>query len=149
MALPSNWDSSTISVDKNTMNAVAQSVLTSAKNINNDLSDIINALNGLPISWTGGSATLVEDFNTRWSDATTALYGTQGDPTTGILNVITSGLAQAAQNYGENEGLVTNMFNQFTSPGSGSTSQPSSKPVTDTVTDNVYHVTSVNETFEG
>jgi len=146
MALPANWDSSTISIDMNAMNAVASAVLASSTNINNDLSDIINSLSSLPVSWTGGSATLAEDFNTRWSSATTALYGTQSDPSTGILNIITSGLAQAAQNYSKTEGGVTYMFSQFASAGSPS-GAPDAQGVTDAVTDNVYHVTSVNETF--
>jgi len=147
MTLPANWDSSTVKVDMNTMGTVAQAVLTSAANINNYLTDIINSLNSLPLSWTGGSATLADEFNTRWASATTALYGTPSDPSTGILNVITSGLAQAAQNYSQNEFLVTGMFNLFGhgSPSSG----PQTQPVTDVVTDNVYHLTSVNETFGG
>jgi uncharacterized protein YukE len=146
MALPANWDSSTISIDMNAMSAVASAVLASSTNINNDLSDIINSLSSLPVSWTGGSATLAEDFNTRWSNATTALYGTQSDPSTGILNIITGGLAQAAQNYSKTEGGVTYMFSQFASTGSPS-GAPDSQGVSDAVTDNVYHVTSVNETF--
>ena len=147
MALPANWDSSTVSVDMNVMGSVAQAVLTSATNINNYLTDIINSLSGLPLSWTGGSATLADEFNTRWSSATTALYGTQSDPSTGILNVITSGLAQAAQNYSQNESVVASLFNGF--GHGGSSSGPQTQPVTDVVTDNVYHTTSVNETFGG
>jgi uncharacterized protein YukE len=145
MALPANWDSSTVSVDMNVMGSVAQAVLTSATNINNYLTDINNSLSGLPISWTGDSASLADDFNKRWSDAATALFGTQNDPSTGILNIITSGLAQAVKNYSGNEGAVAAMFNQFGSGGSsGSVNQSN---ITDQVTDNVYHTTSVNETF--
>jgi uncharacterized protein YukE len=146
MALPANWDASTISIDMNTMNEIAQSVLASSTNINNDLGDIINALSSLPISWTGGSATLADEFNTRWSKATTALYGTQGDPGSGILNIITSGLAEAANNYSQGEGAIKYMFSQFTSTGSSS-GAPSTTGVSDVVTGNVYHLTSVNETF--
>jgi hypothetical protein len=78
------------------------------------------------------------------SSATTALYGTHKDPSTGILNVITSGLAQAAQNYSNCESKVTQMFNAFSGGSSGSVNQT---PVTDQVTNNVYHTTSVDETF--
>jgi uncharacterized protein YukE len=146
MTLPGNWDSSTISVDMSTMGTVAQAVLTSATNINNYLTDIINSLNGLPLSWTGNSATLAEDFNARWSSATTELYGTPSDPSTGILNIITAGLGQAAGNYSQNEAAVTAMFKGFGQAGSSS-SGPQTQSVTDVVTDNVYHTTSVNETF--
>lgn len=154
-ALPANWDSATIKVDPNTLSSVAQAVLASSTNINNDLGDIINSLSSLPLSWTGGSATLADEFNTRWSAATTALYGTPGDASTGILNVITQGLADAAQNYEKCEGSVTAMFKAFSqaaagsSPGGGAAPDLSAQPVTDTVTDNVYHTTSVNETFGG
>jgi uncharacterized protein YukE len=154
-ALPANWDSAIISVDPNTMSSVAQAVLASSTNINNDLGGIINSLSSLPLSWTGGSAALADEFNTRWSAATTALYGPPGDPGAGILNVITQGLAEAAQNYSKGEGSVKAMFSQFSQGAAGSSAvggiapELSAQPTTDTVTNNVYHTTSVDETFGG
>src|ERR1700735_5051538 len=99
VALPANWDSGTISVDANTMSSIAQAVLASSTNINDYLGDIINSLNSLPLSWTGVSPALADEFYARWSAATTALSGTPGDPNAGILNAITPGLAEAAENY--------------------------------------------------
>jgi uncharacterized protein YukE len=155
-SLPANWDSATIKADINSLNIVALGVLNSAENINNYLSDIINSLSSLPFSWTGSSATLADEFNTKWSAATTALYGTTGAPSTGILNAIAQGLTQDAQNYGMCEGSVASMwsgaFSQSatnSSANSGVAADMSATPATDTVTDNVYHTTSVNETFGG
>jgi uncharacterized protein YukE len=159
--LPANWDSATIKADPSILSSVAQAVLASAGNINNDLGDINNSLSSLQLSWTGPSAAVANEFNTRWVNANVALYGTQGDPGAGILNVITAGLAQAATNLAEGEGGVKGMFNTFSQTGTGGASSQagtggsdpvvvvSVQPVTDTVTNNVYHTTSVDEIFGG
>jgi uncharacterized protein YukE len=147
MALPTNYDSITISVDTNTMNSVAQTVYTSSLNINSDLKDINDSLSGLAVShvWTGGSASVANDFTTRWNNAMTYLYGTPSDPSTGALNIVIAGLTMAEQNYVNNEVQLTEMFNQWTNPGSSSSGPQQN--IKDQVTNTYYHTTSVNETF--
>jgi uncharacterized protein YukE len=146
MALPANWDSSTISVDTNTMSSVAQAVITSATNINGYLNNIMDALNGIKPSWTGDSSSVADDFNTRWSNALTALFGTKSDPSTGILNILMKGLDQAAQNYIVTEGAIADMFTTFGKGDSGSGSG-GQKDIKDDPYEKYYHTTSVNETF--
>jgi hypothetical protein len=146
--LPQNWDSSKIEVDMIEMNDIAQSVLASAQNINNDLGDIANSLSGLPMAWTGPSASLADEFNTRFVNATNTLYGPQGDPGAGILNIVTNGLSAAAQNYANVEDQISGTFNQWSAAGTSASSGPPS-PVTDQVTNTYYHTTSVDEAFQG
>lgn len=143
MTLPANWDSSSITVDPSGLNSAAEAVQTSSTNIYNYLTDINNSLSNLQLSWTGESASVANEFNTRWVNAMTALYGPSTDPGKGIMNILNDGLQMAAQNYSNNESSVANMFNQFAGKGSA----PSTKPVTDQVTNTYYHTTSVNETF--
>jgi hypothetical protein len=86
------------------------------------------------------------------------LYGTQDDPSSGILNVLTGGLATDAVNYSQCEQQVYNMFNQFESAlatpstqSAGDTQSPAQQDVIDapypTTPTPYYHTTSVNETF--
>ncbi|MBY8886974.1 hypothetical protein K7472_19235 [Streptomyces sp. PTM05] len=145
MALPENWDSAVISVDPGELNTSCTVLIEATININHALSDIITSLNGLKLSWTGESSQVANDFNDRWTTACTTLFGKQGDPSSGVLNVLTSGVAQAAKNYSGNEFGVASMFDKF----AAALTQTSGKPgnVTDSVTGNpaVYHTTAVNE----
>jgi uncharacterized protein YukE len=143
--LPANWDTSTLMVSPSEVNSIYQSVNSSATDINNYLNDIIELLSGLRLSWTGTSASLADDFATRWTNAMTALWGTKADPDAGIAQVLLGALSVVASNYGENEQALTGMWNQFGSGGSSNTWN--STDITDQVTNGYYHTTSVDETF--
>jgi uncharacterized protein YukE len=142
MVPPDNYDAYTIGSAPGQMYDTATSVSASADSIAGYLGNIVSALSGLRLSWTGPSASAAQEFNDRWTAATTALYGTQGDPGSGAVNQLTDGLAMAAQNYLNNEDQVAGMFSQFASAGSGGPAG-----VQDKVTGSVYHLTSVDETF--
>jgi len=147
LAPPENYDAYTIASAPALMYDTATNVSTSAANIVSCLSNIINAVTSLRLSWTGtsaSSASLAQDFNNRWAAITTALYGTQGDPSSGAINQLMEGLALAAQNYLNNEDQVAGMFSAYSNAGSGG---PSGQSVVDQVTNGYYHTTSVNETF--
>lgn len=152
MTLPTNWDSSTVTVDPYGLNSAAEAVQTSTTNIYNYLTDINNSLGGLQLSWIGESASVADEFNTRWVDAMTALYGPSTDPGKGIMNVLNDGLKMAVQNYSNSESSVAKMFNQFNqgSPSS-SNNEPTGNFIDDwyptRVTSPNYHTTSVDEKF--
>jgi hypothetical protein len=134
-----------MSVNTGSINTIADSVNSSLTDINNYLNDIVGLLSGLTLSWTGTSASLANDFTTRWGNGMTALFGTQSDPDSGIAQVLLAGIKQVAGNYGENEQTLTGMWNQF--GGNGSSGSPNSTDITDQVTNGYYHTTSVDETF--
>lgn len=144
LAPPENYDAYTIASAPALMYDTATNVSTSAANIVSCLSNIINAVTSLRLSWTGTPGSLAQDFNNRWAAITTALYGTQGDPSSGAINQLMEGLALAAQNYLNNEDQVAGMFSAYSNAGSGG---PSGQSVVDQVTNGYYHTTSVNETF--
>ncbi|MGY5056053.1 WXG100 family type VII secretion target [Streptomyces sp. 900105755] len=151
--IPRNYNTVTLSVDPNSLNAACDQVNAAGQNIGDALADIMNSLSDLRLSWTGDAADVADDFNTRWTTVTEQLYGTQAEPSKGALNILTSGIAKAAQNYANCEGAIKTMFLNFhtgivqTNSGSASSGSP-----TDTVdqpsggADKNYHTTAVNET---
>jgi len=160
-----------MTVEMKAINDAATSISDASDHIMDTLTVINNVLNGMPVSlpWTGPSASAANDAANEWSSMMTALYGTEGDPSSGILNVLSGGLTEAAQNYASNDYAITYMFNVFwnsingnpqsyTTDSSGNlipNNPPATSPPPDNaqdVTDNAnpsdpYHSTAVNETF--
>jgi hypothetical protein len=121
------------------------------------------------LSWAGSAANAASTYNTNWTNAVQALFGTQSDPSTGALNILMSGLSSAAQNYSATEAAIANMFNTYSSafpaisastasmsvsyaPAAGTTPPAASdKAATDTASApdssgmDTIHTTSVNE----
>ncbi|MFF3561804.1 WXG100 family type VII secretion target [Streptomyces sp. NPDC002574] len=155
--IPRDYNAVTISVDPNALNSACEQVSTAAENISYALGDIMNSLSGLRLSWTGDAAEVADDFNARWTAVTLQLYGSEADPALGVINVLTGGVAKAAENYANCEGAVKAMFQQFhtqllqaNSPEWQAANPPG--PQTDTVDQasgtpyENYHTTAVNET---
>ncbi|MFG2940429.1 WXG100 family type VII secretion target [Streptomyces sp. NPDC048282] len=151
--IPKDYNAVTLSVDPNTLTAASDQLEIASQHISDALADIMNSLSELRLSWTGDAADVADDFNTRWTTVTEQLYGTKANSSKGVLNVLTSGVAAAAQNYSNCEASVQAMFWNFSSgiqqAKSGSTTsgdptdtvdQPSGTP------NENYHTTAVNET---
>lgn len=166
MGLPSNYNATVLVVRSQDMKTASGALHTACLNINNDLGDIIRHLSYLQLDWTGSqSAAEMQQWADRWTGAMTQLFGTEADPSLGILNVLASGVAGAAYNYARTESSIRLMFKQFEqalqsapgtgtwSPGSNATDAPS--PETKTSPSGgagqpesphgVYHTTAVNE----
>ncbi len=75
------------------------------------------------------------------------MFGTQQDPSMGILNTLTGGVAYAVSNYANTEAAVANMWSQFEQQllGTGGSPQDFTDTASGTPAPN-YHTTSVNET---
>jgi hypothetical protein len=90
---------------------MAESVMPEyALEVADSVNRIIDVWNGLKLGWVGGTADEAQAFNDAWSAAVSKLFGTQDDPTTGILHQIGRSVALASMNYGEAESVVTKMF---------------------------------------
>ncbi|MEU9151737.1 hypothetical protein AB0D59_14540 [Streptomyces sp. NPDC048417] len=172
-AIPRDYNAVTLSVDPNSLNAACEQVNSAAQNISYALTDIMNSLGELRLSWTGDAADVADDFNARWTAVTQEFYGTQEAEdrnnatdgayyenvpgAQGVINVLTGGIAKAAENYANCEGAVKAMFQQFhtqmvqanssewqaahpSGPPSDTVDQPSGTP------NENYHTTAVNET---
>jgi uncharacterized protein YukE len=166
-AIPANYDASSFNIDPGGLNSAAQSIQASVQDIANYLSAVNATLSNLKLSWAGSSSQAASQYNEEWNKAVQAIFGTQSDPDSGALAILTNGLASAAQNYSSNEAAIAGMFNSFasgfSSPAAPSPtaiqSAPQAKPAglqstTNDPTDlidggpeGLYNTTSVNESF--
>lgn len=169
MGIPGNYNSTVIVVRSQDMKTASEALITACVNINSYLGDIIRSLSYLQLDWTGSqSAAEMQQWADRWTDAMTQLFGTEADPSLGILNVLASGVAGAAQNYAQTESNIKFMFKHFEqalqtagtgswSPGSNATDvvsgsgtpetkmSPSGGVVQSESPHGEYHTTAVNE----
>jgi hypothetical protein len=128
MAVPGSYDNAGINIRVDP-DAIFPTATVAIPSLGGDISDSVNRIlqiwNDLKIGWVGNTAQEAQDFNDRWAASISELFGTQGDPSSGILTQITDGVALAASNYGQAEDVVTNMFNQATSSLSQNSSSDS------------------------
>ena len=148
MSVPANYDTVRLNVNPQHLHDSAGQLEANVAEINDALGDVITSLGDLKLSWTGPASDSASDFNQRWGAAMTTLFGTQDDPSQGVLNVMTDGLLGAAQNYGSNEYQIKQMYQKFNDLMNGSSSGAAANVVDapyGTPFPN-YHTTSVNET---
>jgi uncharacterized protein YukE len=167
--IPANYDSSSISVDPGGLNSCSDAITAQVQDIANYLGNINTALSNLTLSWVGQAANAASTYNTDWTNAVQALFGTQNDASTGALNILVSGLSSAAQNYSATEAAIAQTFTQYSNafpavsastasmsvsyaPAGPPPSATSTKAITDAPTDpagssgeDMFHTTSVNE----
>ncbi len=155
-AIPGNYDSVRIAVNLDELKKAAGTVTKNSTTISDLMAQIDDKLSHLALSWLGPAATDSNQATTRWTNVMTALYGTQSDPSTGILNILAGGVTAAVNNYALNDEGIGKMFWQFfnavsplTNPPSGASTPPNNtQPVKDgPPSERPYHDTSVNETF--
>jgi hypothetical protein len=102
-------------------------------------------MSNLQLSWVGQSASLAQAFQQEWNSATQTLFGTQQNPSQGVLNRLASGLQAAGSNYDGAEQWVQENFGKFVS-GIGSSS-PSSATPSSVENSSGSFVTAITETF--
>jgi len=142
MSEPSNYDSTSmvIKVDPTALWGLSQS------NLPNDADVVAFAIGNiqsiwqeLTLGWAGTTADEAQDFNTRWNTAISALFGSQTDPTSGVLSKIADAVGTASLNYAETESTITTMFTSFSSSlnsGSGTTQAPARSDNDGPITEN-------------
>ncbi len=103
---PSDYDGASVSVDPSAISDATTVIGNTATDINDQLTTIFSTLSGLELSWTGDSASVAQDFTSRWQSAADQLFGdgTATDP--GIMNTLIAGLTGAWQNYTQTEETV-------------------------------------------
>jgi len=130
MSEPSNYDSTSlvIKVDPTALWSLSQSDLPNdADVVASAIGSIQTTWQGLALGWAGTTADEAQDFNTRWNAAIAALFGTQADPSSGVLSKIADAVGTASLNYAATESTVTTMFTSFSSSlnsSSGTQSPP-------------------------
>ncbi|MBE1533993.1 WXG100 family type VII secretion target [Actinomadura algeriensis] len=117
MAETTNYDLvDKISVAPSSLTTTATQLKTHAQEIADAIGRIQATLNGLTSQgWRGGTQQEAEDFNRRWLAVMKELFGTEADPSLGVLNAISSGVGVAGGNYGMAENGLNSVWNKFAS----------------------------------
>jgi uncharacterized protein YukE len=110
---PGNFNDSgmTIRVDPDLMYQLATvNMKNSAQTLMEAVNGVVQTWNNLKVGWVGTSADEAQAFNDQWVHAVNSLFGSQADPTSGVLPKIANGTALASINYGEAEDTVMQNF---------------------------------------
>jgi uncharacterized protein YukE len=110
-----SYDDQTLTIEPGTLNFAADGIYDSAQAVQDSMGNISSALANLELSWTGDASDSAQDFNTQWTAAMTGLYGTQDNPSVGVINQVTTALVTAAANYSSAESTLITMFTELTS----------------------------------
>lgn len=133
-AKPANYNTSaqSIRVDPDGLWITSTRTLVDlSTDVSETLSNIVTQWNTLKLSWHGGTADEVADFNTKWAGLLDKLFGpenadanTEYGPNQAILLKVASAAATAGSNFGQAEDAVIKVFQPFIdmapgAPGSG------------------------------
>lgn len=152
------YDARELAIDPTAISDAADRLKALVGDIGDELVTVTGAMDNLSVDWFGGGASEADDFNRRWSAAFQTLFGSEKDPSTGILNQLYSGMVTAAANYDGGESAIEAAFVAFqgqmqtvlaglqNQPGSGAA--PSAPPQNITDQDQApYHSTFVQEVW--
>lgn len=149
--MTTDYDTAKITVSPETLNSVFSTVKNLTDEIATSLADINTTLNGLQLSWTGSSSSLMQSFADRWQSAADSLFGTKKDPNEGALVRLLSGIEAAGQNYDAAENWSITNFGQLAgnllaaSQGQGGGSNPGPQGVSNS--SGQMPTTFITETF--
>jgi uncharacterized protein YukE len=111
--VPSDYSEITMTVSPTMITQAATIVEAAVTEIVNCLNSIDDTLGDLKLGWDGNTAAEAHDFTTKWTAAMTQMFGTKGNASSGVLNLVIFGLKSAANNYDAAETGIINMFSTF------------------------------------
>ena len=127
-----DYDAATLSVDPTTINDYYNVLNSQAQEVVSLLESVNSTLAALQLSWAGTTSDEVQQINDSWTSVMTQLFGTQDNPSAGVVNVILTGLLQVAAGYSQTEMSIYQMWLQFymnlAGAGDASSTMPSSAP---------------------
>ncbi|RDD83932.1 WXG100 family type VII secretion target [Streptomyces parvulus] len=129
-----NYDISVIDVSPMGMDTTATALFNLAKDLVDSIGTINSTLSGLRVAWQGRAASDAEEVQTEWTRVMTETFGTEEDPSLGVLPTLADGVGMASGNFSVAEVGITQLFKEFTTnltdTGEGGGGDPA--PVTDT-----------------
>ena len=108
-----DYDTSTINVSPLGMSATVKSLTDLSQNVADSLGVINTQLAGLRVAWEGKAASDAEVVNKQWMAVMTDLFGTEEDPSKGVLSALAGGLDRASANFSKAERGVASIFKEF------------------------------------
>jgi|HubBroStandDraft_1064217.scaffolds.fasta_scaffold26802_4 hypothetical protein len=110
MTIPADYNAATLHIVPWDVYNAGQIVQNAAEDIIGALTVIGDTLNKLQLGWVGTSAAEAKSFGDEWTAAMTNLFGSNADPSSGVLNQVIVTLFTAAGNYTASEQAITSMF---------------------------------------
>ncbi|MDH6565084.1 hypothetical protein M2160_000105 [Streptomyces sp. SAI-117] len=118
-----NYDISVIDMSPVGLNVTSRSLVELSKSVAEHISTINTTLYGLRVAWQGQAASDAEEVQNEWTRVMTELFGTEEDPSRGVLPALADGVGMAWGNFSVAEQGVTKIFTEFltnlTATGSG------------------------------
>jgi uncharacterized protein YukE len=145
MSNHADYDTASLFVEPDQLKTIADNLTANASDVATSTLNITNTLSDLQLGWAGQSAQEANDIANRWDAVMNELFGTEDDPSTGVLNAIVDGLMTARDGFSKTEDALAKLFSQFrdqlTAGGAGST-PPQAPPNMDDIT-----MTAITETW--
>ena len=118
-----NYDISVIDASPAGLNVTSKSLVELSNSVAERIGTIHTTLNGLRVAWQGQAASDAEKVQNEWARVMTQLFGTEEDPSLGVLPTLADGVGMAWSNFSVAEQGVTKIFTEFltnlTATGSG------------------------------
>ncbi|MEU1299251.1 WXG100 family type VII secretion target [Streptomyces shenzhenensis] len=118
-----NYDISVIDVSPAGLDVTSKALVELSKSVAERIGTIHTTLNGLRVAWQGQAASDAEKVQNEWARVMTELFGTEEDPSLGVLPTLADGVGMAWGNFSVAEQGVTKIFTEFltnlTATGSG------------------------------
>lgn len=108
-----NYDISVIDVSPAGMNATSKTLVELSLSVVERISTIQTSLSGLRLAWQGQAATDAEKVQNEWTRVMKELFGTEEDPSLGVLPTLADGVGMAWGNFSVAEQGVTKIFTEF------------------------------------
>ncbi|MFF2852333.1 hypothetical protein ACFVT5_39375 [Streptomyces sp. NPDC058001] len=127
-----NYDLSVIDVSPAGMNVTSKTLVELSLSVAERIGTILTTLNGLRVGWQGQAASDAEKVQKEWTRVMTELFGTEEDPSLGVLPALADGVGMAWGNFSVAEQGVTKIFTEFIINLTGTGSGGDPEEVTDT-----------------
>ncbi|MFJ6573535.1 hypothetical protein ACIQNU_39635 [Streptomyces sp. NPDC091292] len=108
-----NYDLSVIDVSPAGMNVTSKTLVELSLAVAERIGTILTTLNGLRLAWQGQAAMDAEKVQNEWTRVMTELFGTEEDPSLGVLPALADGVGMAWGNFSVAEQGVTKIFTEF------------------------------------
>jgi hypothetical protein len=126
---PADYDAVTMSIEPGPLQLSADVIGDATNDIVTALNSIGDTLSNLQLSWNGQSAAEADDFANQWMAAMKGLFGSQSDPSAGVMNQVIVALLTTVGNSSSCEEANTTMFETLSDGISSGSSGSDTAPI--------------------
>jgi hypothetical protein len=108
-----DYDTSSLYIDPTGLSGSAKKLVAHAKEVADSITAINHTLSGLALGWAGKTQEEVDKMNNQWTSTMRGLFGTEGSPENGVLNVMAAGVMAVAVGNAHAEVALAEMFQKF------------------------------------